>query len=143
MTTNAHILTINDRLCTVRHIVRALPDGVEKETVLALLEDALDHLMEANTDMSNAARKVVMLSDTISNLNHSIYEPVMSAQYTYPAEGDYNAVREYVDYRKQNDEVFRNYCVTHGRKELCNRLSDEFGWPVDAHSYTVNINRNK
>ncbi len=72
MTTNAHILTINDRLCTVRHIVRALPDGVEKETVLALLEDALDHLMEANTDMSNAARKVVMLSDTISNLNLSL-----------------------------------------------------------------------
>ena len=132
MTTNAHILTINDRLCTVRNIVRSLPDGVQKQTLLTLLDDALDQLMEANTDISNAVRKAVMLSDQISTLSRYIYEPVISAQSTYPEEGDYNA-----------DEVFRNYCQSHGRKQLCNRLSDEFGWPVDAHSYTVNLNRNK
>ena len=143
MTTNAHILTINDRLCTVRNIVRSLPDGVQKQTLLTLLDDALDQLMEANTDISNAVRKAVMLSDQISTLSRYIYEPVISAQYTYPEEGDYNAVREYVERRKEHDEVFRNYCQSHGRKQLCNRLSDEFGWPVDAHSYTVNLNRNK
>ena len=143
MTTNTHILTINDRLCTIRHIVRALPDGVEKQTMMALLDDALDQLMEANTDMSNAARKAKMLSDQLSSISRAIYEPVYSAQYTYPEEGDYNAVREYVAYRKEHDKVFRDYCVTHGRKELCNRLTEEFGWPVDAHSYTVNLNRNK
>ena len=143
MTTNAHILAVNDRLCTVRHIVRSMSDGEQKQMLLTLLEDALDHLMETNTDMSNAARKVTMLSDKISTLNRFIYEPVISAQYTYPEEGDYNAVREYVEERKEHDKVFRDYCVTHGRKELCNRLTEEFGWPVDAHSYTVNLNRNK
>lgn len=127
MTTNAHILTINDRLCTVRNIVRSLPDGVQKQTLLTLLDDALDQLMEANTDISNAVRKAVMLSDQIFTLSRYIYEPVISAQYTYPEEGDYNAVREYVERRKEHDEVFRNYCQSHGRKQLCNRLSDEFG----------------
>lgn len=143
MTTNAHILTINDRLCTVRNIVRSQPDSIDKQTLLTLLDDALDQLMEANTDISNAARKVAMLSDQISGLSRSVYEPVISAQYTYPAEGDYNAVREYVKQRKERDEVFRNYCLTHGRKQLCERLSYEFGWQVEAHSYTVNLNRKK
>ena len=95
MTTNAHILTLNDRLCTIRNIVRSQPDGVEKLTLMTLINDALDHLMEANTDMGNAVRKVAMLSDQISSLSRSIYEPVISTQYRYPEEGDYNAVREY------------------------------------------------
>ena len=141
MTTNTHILTINDRLCTVRNIVRSQPDSVEKQTLLTLLDDAIDHLMEATTDMNNAARKVAMLTDQVSNLNRSIYEPIMSAQYTYPEEGDYNAVREYVDHRKEHDAVFKNYCHSHSRKELCERLSYEFGWPVDARSYGKNLQR--
>ena len=88
MTTNAHILTINDRLCTARNIVRSIPDGVQKQTILTLLDDALDQLMEANTDISNATRKAAMLSDKIADLSRSIYEPVLSAQYSYPEEGD-------------------------------------------------------
>lgn len=143
MTTNAHILTLNDRLCTVRHIVRSMQDGVHKETLLVLLDDALDQLMEANSDMSNVVRKVAMLTDKISIMSRSIYEPVLSAQFSYPEEGDYNAVREYVEYRKEHDSVFLHYCQTHGRKQLCNRLSEEFGWQVEAHSYSVNLGRNK
>ena len=92
--------------------------------------------------MSNAARKVVMLSDQITTLNRAIYEPVISGQMAFPAEGDYNSVRAYVDQRKQHDEVFKRYCNTHKRSELCKRLSDEFGWVVDAHSLAVNISRN-
>ena len=143
MTTNTHIFALNDRLCTARNIVRAMPDSETKVTLMTLVDDAIDHLMGAQTDMSNTAYKVELLSDKISALNRAIYEPVFSAQYTYPAEGDYNAVREYVEYRKEHDEVFRKYCLTHGRKQLCDRLTDEFGWPVDAHSYTVNLGRNK
>ena len=141
MNTNAHILTINDRLCTVRNIVRSLPDGVQKQTLLALLDDTLDHLMEANTDISNAVRKAAMLSDQISALSRSIYEPVISAQYTYPEEGDYNAVREYVERRKEHDEVFKRYCASHSRAQLCERLSEEFGWVLDYRSYSRNIQR--
>lgn len=59
-----------------------------------------------------------------------------------PQEGDYNAVREYIEARKERDEVFKKYCDTHQRKQLCERLSDEFGWLVDSHHLGVNIGRN-
>lgn len=59
-----------------------------------------------------------------------------------PRKGDYNGVREYVEERKKYDEIFKQYCLTHNRKELCQRLSDEFGWTVDDNSYGKNISRN-
>lgn len=60
-----------------------------------------------------------------------------------PKEGDYNGVREYIEARKKKDPVFKQYCQTHQRKQLCERLSDEFGWIVDDHHLGVNIGRNK
>ena len=59
-----------------------------------------------------------------------------------PNPGDYNAVRVYIEERKQQDEPFKKYCNEHTRKQLCERLSEEFGWLVDDHSLGVNINRN-
>ena len=141
MTTNTHILTLNDRLIRAIHTVRSMPESVETKTLTDLLEEAIDHLMEANTDMSNAVRKVQVLSEHVSQLSQSIYAPVMSAQMIYPGEGDYNAVREYVENRKQHDEIFKNYCVSHTRKQLCARLTDEFGWVVDEKSYGRNLQR--
>ena len=60
-----------------------------------------------------------------------------------PKENNYNGVREYIEARKKQDEVFKNYCKTHTRKQICERLSDEFGWTVDAHNLGVNVGRNK
>ena len=60
-----------------------------------------------------------------------------------PKENDYNAVREYIEARKEKDPVFKEYCKTHQRKQLCARLSDEFGWTVDDHNLGVNIGRNR
>ena len=80
MTTNTHILTINDRLITAINTVRGMQDSAEKKILTDLLEEAIDHLMEANTDMSNVVRKVQLLSDHVSQLSQSIYAPVMSAQ---------------------------------------------------------------
>jgi hypothetical protein len=141
MTTNTHILTINDRLVSAVHIVRGMQDSEEKKALIDLLEDAIDHLMETNTDMANAVRKVEIFSEHMSQLSQSIYAPVMSAQMTFPSEGDYNGVREYIENRKQRDEIFKNYCNNHTRKQLCARLSDEFGWTVDENSYGQNLRR--
>lgn len=141
MTTNTHILTINDRLVSAVHIVRGMQDSEEKKALTDLLEDAIDHLMETNTDMANAVRKVEIFSEHMSQLSQSIYAPVMSAQMTFPSEGDYNGVREYIENRKQRDEIFKNYCNKHTRKQLCARLSDEFGWTVDENSYGQNLRR--
>lgn len=60
-----------------------------------------------------------------------------------PKENDYNAVREYIEARQKEDPVFKEYCRTHHRKQLCIRLTDEFGWTVDDHHLGVNIGRNK
>lgn len=72
MTTNTHILTINDRLITAINTVRGMQDSAEKKILTDLLEEAIDHLMEANTDMSNVVRKVQLLSDHVSQLSQSI-----------------------------------------------------------------------
>lgn len=66
-----------------------------------------------------------------------------SATLARPQEGDYNAVREYIELRKEKDPVFKEYCKCHNRKQICERLSDEFGWLVDAHHLGVNLNRNR
>ena len=60
-----------------------------------------------------------------------------------PKENDYNGVREYIEQRKAQDAVFKTYCKSHTRKQICERLSDEFGWTVDAHNLGVNIGRNR
>ena len=75
-----------------------------------------------------------------------VHETPPSVPDTYrpaiPRKGDYNGVREYVEERIKYDEVFKQYCQTHTRKQLCQRLSDEFGWIVDSNSYGRNISRN-
>ncbi len=60
-----------------------------------------------------------------------------------PKENDYNAVREYIEARKEKDSVFKEYCKNHTRKQLCERLTDEFGWLVDSHHLGVNVGRNR
>lgn len=60
-----------------------------------------------------------------------------------PRAGDYNGVREYIEARKEQDHVFKQYCKTRNRTQICERLSDEFGWTVDPHNLGVNIGRNR
>lgn len=59
-----------------------------------------------------------------------------------PSENKYNQVREYIEKRKETDEVFKAFCKSHTRKQICEFLSMEFGWHVDAHHLGVNMGRN-
>lgn len=59
-----------------------------------------------------------------------------------PKESDYNGVREYIEKRKEQDDVFKEFCKSHTRKQVCEFLTMEFGWHVDAHNLGVNLNRN-
>ena len=61
----------------------------------------------------------------------------------YPREGKYSDVRRYIEERKRHDEEFKSYCQTHTLRDLCGRLSREFGWFVDDKSLGRNINRNR
>lgn len=60
-----------------------------------------------------------------------------------PKENDYNAVREYIEARKEQDSVFKTFCKSHTRKQVCDFLSLEFGWQVQSHQLGVNVNRNQ
>ncbi len=121
--------------------VRVWPDGPEKQQIIAQLDQALDELMQVNTELSNRSQQVEDLMGRVTTLSKTIYEPVLSAQFVYPDEGDYNGVREYVDSRREHDEIFNRYCAKHSRKDLCERLTDEFGWVVDVKSYGRNLQR--
>lgn len=60
-----------------------------------------------------------------------------------PPEGNYTAVRKYIEERVQFDEEFRAFVAEKSRVALCKRLSDEFGWTVDHYTLGRNINRNR
>ncbi len=134
MTTNTHILTINDRVSTARHLIRQMPESLDRQMLLALLDDASDRLFSLNNDIGQDKAR-------IEELMKMIYTPVLSAQLSYPEENNYNAVREYVESKKVHDPVFKDYCKGHTRAELCARLTDEFGWYVNPKSYGANLRR--
>ena len=141
MYTNSHILTLNELLNEVKFSVRNGVADTDRQRLMDLLDQSLDELLQINTELSNRSRQVEDLMGRVTNLSRNMYEPVFSAQYVYPPEDDYNAVREYVKERKKKDGVFKQYCATHTRKELCERLTDEFGWVVDVKSYGRNLQR--
>ena len=60
-----------------------------------------------------------------------------------PREGNYTEVRKYIEERKRFDEEFKTFCVNHSLRDLCARLTNEFGWFVDENSLQRNINRNR
>ena len=60
-----------------------------------------------------------------------------------PPEGNYTAVRKYIEERVRFDEAFRTFVANKSRVALCKRLSDEFGWTVDHYALGRNINRNR
>lgn len=60
-----------------------------------------------------------------------------------PHEGKYCEVRRYIEERKRFDEEFRTYCSDKSLRDLCQRLTKEFGWFVDENSLQKNLNRNR
>lgn len=135
MLTNTHILTLN-RLADAAHsLIMNIPDSTDKQALIAILDNMRDHLFAANTDIEIANRR-------IAELTAQIYSSLIEAQMnTRPKENAYNSVREYIEQRKQQDPVFKQYCHSHTRKQLCERLSEEFGWPVDEKSLGRNLLR--
>ena len=111
-----------------REIVEALKNGTLQPTTIVLGD---------NVQHQHKIEKV-----EAGGIGIQIVE-APAATLARPKEGDYNAVREYIELRKEQDPVFREYCKNHTRKQICERLSDEFGWLVDSHNLGVNIARNR
>lgn len=60
-----------------------------------------------------------------------------------PHEGKYSEVRRYIEERKRFDEEFKTYMENNSLRDLCTRLTNEFGWFVDENSLQKNLNRNR
>ena len=60
-----------------------------------------------------------------------------------PRQGKYSDVRRYLAERKKGDPEFKDYCLNHSLRDLCQRLTDIFGWVVDENSLQKNLNRNR
>lgn len=111
-----------------RQIVEALTNGTLQPTTIVLGD---------NVQNQHKIEKV-----EAGGIGIQIVEPATSTLQR-PREGDYNGVREYIDARKAQDPVFKLYCKSRTRKQICERLSEEFGWTVDAHNLGVNLGRNQ
>jgi len=60
-----------------------------------------------------------------------------------PKEGKYTKVREYIKERSRFDEEFKTFVKEKSLRDLCSRLTKEFGWFVDEHSLGSNLNRHR
>ena len=60
-----------------------------------------------------------------------------------PKEGKYTKVREYIKERCRFDAEFKTFVKERSLRDLCTRLTKEFGWFVDEHSLGSNLNRHR
>ena len=60
-----------------------------------------------------------------------------------PKEGKYTKVREYIKERSRFDAEFKTFVQERSLRDLCSRLTKEFGWFVDEHSLGSNMNRHR
>ena len=73
MTTNRHILTLNKQLDEAISLVHCLPQSVEKDGLVALIEEMGLQLMCIDTDMQKALKRV-------GELAAENYSSIMNAQ---------------------------------------------------------------
>lgn len=58
-----------------------------------------------------------------------------------PRPNKYSEVRRHILERIRFDDEFRKFYDDASRVDLCQRLSDEFGWDLDPNSLGKNMNR--
>lgn len=121
---------------------------VQHLTAEELEMDVMDMICELKSLVCTLSHMLMTQSNQIAGLQSQLNMYMYGSPHgeedmtkAYPQENDYNAVREYVERRKANDKVFLNYCKSHSRKELCERLTDIFGWVVSDKNYGRNIQR--
>lgn len=90
----------------------------------------------------------VTFNDIHDNNNCTIYASEgkavpdeATATILIPHENNYNEVREYIEQKKQTDAEFKSLVDRCTKTQLAEELTKRFGWFVDAHSLTVNLNR--
>lgn len=81
--------------------------------------------------------------DTASSMPDCSEKDADSSILPVPQEGKYTQVREYIKERSRFDEQFKTFVQERSLRDLCTRLTKEFGWFVDEHSLGSNLNRHR
>ena len=110
-------------------------------------EDLSSVLSECDSDPSSFGAPHDNVEDIIpaENLSSSVNpgsnpdNPILPI----PKEGKYSQVREYIKERSRFDAEFKTFVQDRSLRDLCTRLTDEFGWFVDEHSLGSNLNRHR
>jgi hypothetical protein len=66
-------------------------------------------------------------------------EPILAI----PQKNKYTQVRKYIKERSRFDAEFKTFVQERSLRDLCDRLTKEFGWFVDEHSLGSNLNRHR
>ncbi len=121
-----HIGTYNDN-SREYHVTREDLSSFTSEKIVPPVGKESDSDIPSSEDISSVP------SETVSDTT------ILSI----PGERKYSEVRTYIKERCQFDAEFKEYVESHSRVELCQRLSNEFGWFVDDHKLGVNMNRHR
>lgn len=113
----------------------------------------IDHHKDLNIDVKSVDDAIRLMSAFMSDKKVEDIAPESTSSNTpdnsqkdiipIPQEGKYTKVREYIKERSRFDEEFKNFVKEKSLRELCTRLTKEFGWYVDEHSLGSNLNRHR
>ncbi len=132
----AHLYLENKQLKQQIYYLQKIILTMENPTPQPTIHVAGDYVLQKHVEQQNTIDKV-----EAGGIGFQIVQSAKSSLQR-PKENDYNAVREYIEKRKEQDEVFKSFCKSHTRKQVCEFLSMEFGWTVQSHHLGVNMGRN-
>ena len=64
-------------------------------------------------------------------------------EHTKPQQGDYKAIRRYMEAKINTDSAFKHFCNTHPLKDVCQKLEIELHIYINVDSLRRSINRSK
>ena len=113
----------------------------------------IDHHKDLNIDVKSVDDAIRLMSSFLSDKKVEDVTPESPSTdapengskdiIPIPDEGKYSKVREYIKERSRYDEEFKNFVKEKSLRDLCARLTKEFGWYVDEHSLGSNLNRHR
>ena len=138
-------------------------ENTQLKTTITIMEDKYQQIIHTQNNQTNTNCTVYNAPVTINNYQAQPTDEgfgqspkdegekekeeqacsLFSSILPIPKENKYTEVRRYIEERKRFDEEFKTFCINHSLRDLCARLTREFGWLVDENSLQKNLNRNR
>ena len=104
-----------------------------------------DHHRDITINTSSSVSDILkaVMAEDVEEVTSEPTSPSPKDIWGIPPKGKYTKVREYIEDRKKGDPQFKDFCLNHSLRDICEYLTKEFGWFVDDHSLGANLNRNR